>query len=330
VTLLADFTTIGLGGPAGSFITATTDDDLLEAAHGGALILGGGSNLIVADEGFPGTVVRVATRGVSFEHASDETVDVTVKAGEPWDQVVAATLAEGLAGLECLSGIPGSTGATPIQNVGAYGREVADVITEVQVNDTFLHNDECGFSYRTSIFKRAPGRYVVLGVTFRLPVSKLSAPVRYADLATELGVALGEQVPAAEARDAVLAVRRGKGMVVDPADPDSRSAGSFFTNPVLTAEQYARLAASYDVPSYPAGDGLVKVPAAWLIQQAGFPKGYTAHGARISTKHTLALTNPGTATTAGLLALARDIRETVETDFGVTLTPEPTLIGTTF
>jgi UDP-N-acetylmuramate dehydrogenase len=327
VIRLADYTTLGLGGPAGSLVTATTDAELLEAARDGALILGGGSNLVVADEGFPGAVVRVGTRGMVFEHAPAESVDVTVAAGEPWDEVVAATVAEGLAGLECLSGIPGSAGATPIQNVGAYGREVADVITEVRVNDTILPNDACGFSYRTSIFKRAPGRYVVLGVTFRLPRAKLSAPIRYPDLAAELRIQLGEQALAADARDAVIAVRRRKGMVIDPADPDTRSAGSFFTNPVITTEQYDRLAAAYDVPSYPAREGLVKIPAAWLIQHAGFPKGYAAHGARISTKHTLALTNPGGATTAGLLALARDIRDGVEAGFGVTLTLEPTLIG---
>jgi UDP-N-acetylmuramate dehydrogenase len=329
VIRLADYTTLGLGGPAGSFVTATTDAELLDAARDGALILGGGSNLVVADEGFPGTVVRVATRGMVFEPGPGETVDVTVAAGEPWDEVVAATVAEGLAGLECLSGIPGSTGATPIQNVGAYGREVADVITEVRVNDTVLPNDACGFSYRTSIFKRAPGRYVVLGVTFRLPRAKLSAPIDYPDLAAELGLERGERAPTAETRDAVIAVRKRKGMVIDPADPDTRSAGSFFTNPMITTEQFGRLAASHDVPSYPAGDGLVKIPAAWLIQHAGFPKGYAAHGARISTKHTLALTNPGNATTAGLLALARDIRDAVEVGFGVTLTPEPTLVATT-
>ncbi|MGD0560794.1 MAG: UDP-N-acetylmuramate dehydrogenase [Streptosporangiaceae bacterium] len=329
MTRLADYTTIGLGGPAGRFVTATTDEELIEAAGDGALILGGGSNLVVADEGFPGTVVRVATSGVRFDHAPDDAVDVTVAAGEPWDDVVAATVGEGLAGLECLSGIPGSTGATPIQNVGAYGSEVAEVITSVKTNDSLLHNDACGFSYRTSIFKRAPGRYVVLGVTFRLPRSKLSAPIRYADLAAELGVPLGEQVAAADARDAVIAVRRRKGMVTDPTDPDSRSAGSFFTNPVITQAEYEHVSvrSAIPVPSYDAGEGLVKVPAAWLIEHAGFVKGYAAHGARISTKHTLALTNPGSATTAGLLALARDIREGVEAAFGVTLTPEPILIG---
>jgi UDP-N-acetylmuramate dehydrogenase len=331
VTRLADYTTLRLGGPAGQFVTATTDEELIEAARDGALILGGGSNLVVADEGFPGIVVRVATRGVSFSHAPDDAVDVTVAAGEPWDDVVAATVNEGLAGLECLSGIPGSTGATPIQNVGAYGSEVAEFITSVRTNDSLLHNDACGFSYRTSIFKRAPGRYVVLGVTFRLPRSKLSAPIGYPDLAAELGVPFGEQVAAADARNAVIAVRRRKGMVIDPADPDSRSAGSFFTNPVITQAAYDRVSAlsAAPVPRYEAAGGLVKLPAAWLIEHAGFTKGYAAHGARISTKHTLALTNPGSATTTGLLALARDIRDGVDAAFGVLLTPEPTLIGTT-
>ncbi len=329
MTQLSDYTTIGLGGPVGQFVTAVTDEELVEAARDGALILGGGSNLVVADEGFPGTVVHVATRGVRFSHAPDDAVDVTVAAGEPWDDVVAATVDEGLAGLESLSGIPGSAGATPIQNVGAYGTEVAEFITTVQTNDALLHNDACGFSYRTSIFKRAPGRYVVLGVTFRLTRSKLSAPIGYADLAAELGVPSGELVAAADARDAVIAIRRRKGMVVDLADPDSRSAGSFFTNPVITQAEYERVSrlSAIPVPRYDAGEGLVKVPAAWLIEHAGFVKGYAAHGARISTKHTLALTNPGFATTTGLLALARDIREGVEAAFGVTLTPEPILIG---
>jgi UDP-N-acetylmuramate dehydrogenase len=329
VIRLADYTTLRLGGPADRFVTATTDEELIEAARDGALILGGGSNLVVADEGFGGTVVHVATRGIRFGHAPDEAVDVTVAAGEPWDDVVEATIAEGLAGLECLSGIPGSAGATPIQNVGAYGTEVAEVITSVRVKDEIIHNDGCGFSYRTSIFKRDPGRYVVLGVTFRLKRSKLSAPIRYPDLTAELGVASGDQVAASDAREAVLTVRRRKGMVIDPADPDTRSAGSFFTNPVITSADYERLASLHDVPRYPAGEGLVKVPAAWLIEHAGFTKGYAAHGARISTKHTLALTNPGSATTEGLLALARDIRTGVQTAFGLTLTPEPTLIGTT-
>jgi UDP-N-acetylmuramate dehydrogenase len=327
VTLLANYTTLGLGGPAGRFVSADTDSELVSAVTEESLILGGGSNLVIADEGFPGTVVHVVTSGMRFSRAGDGKVDVTVAAGETWDDVVAATVAEGLAGLECLSGIPGSTGATPIQNVGAYGAEVAETITAVRAYDrqagqiVVLSAGDCDFGYRTSGFKRSPGRYVVLGVTFRLAEQKLSGPVRYADLAAELGVATGAQVPAADAREAVLAVRRRKGMVLDPADPDTRSAGSFFTNPVVRTPVPG-------APSYPAGDGMVKIPAAWLIEHAGFAKGYAAHGARISTKHTLALTNPGSATTAGVLALAREIVKGVDDAFGIHLTPEPTLIGT--
>ena len=338
---LSDHTTLHLGGPACSWVTATTEDELTEAvrtADGPVLILGGGSNLVVCDEGFPGTVVRVATRGITFTNAGDE-AEVTVAAGEPWDAVVAAAIDAGLAGLECLSGIPGSAGATPIQNVGAYGAEVAEVVTTVRVFDrltavtSVIPNEACHFAYRTSLLKRIPDRYVVLSVTFRLPVSKLSGPVRYPDLASELGVQTGEQAAAAEVRSAVLNVRRRKGMVLDPADPDTRSAGSFFTNPVIPAEHYARLAAAAagQVPKYDAGDGQVKVPAAWLIENAGFTRGYaiTPGGARISTKHTLALVNPGDATTAGLIDLARTIRDGVHAAFGVTLSPEPTLIGVT-
>ena len=302
---------------------------------------------------------------------------MTVAAGEDWDDVVAATVADGLAGLEPLSGIPGRAGATPIQNVGAYGREVAEVITQVRVYDRQEHrvrtvqNEWCDFSYRTSLFKSGrpeslipwpggvagraavPGgagqpwaggqtwaggqaRFVVLDVTFRLARQPQSAPVRYAELAAELGVGLGEQAGVGEVRAAVLKIRARKGMVLSPGDPDTRSAGSFFTNPVLTAGELARVEAAAaahgagQVPRYAAGDGLVKVPAAWLIEHAGFGKGYGAPGpARVSSKHTLALVNAGNATTADLLALAREIVSGVRTRFGVTLTPEPILIGVT-
>jgi UDP-N-acetylmuramate dehydrogenase len=328
VIRLADYTTLRLGGPAGRFVEVTSDAELVSAATDENLILGGGSNLVIADEGFPGTVAHVATRGLQFARRVDGGVEVTVAAGEAWDDVVAITVGEGLAGLECLSGIPGSAGATPIQNVGAYGAEVADTIISVRVYDrrsrvvAVLAGADCGFGYRTSNFKRAPGRYVVLGVTFLLAEQKLSSPVRYADLAASLGVEPGSQVLAAEAREAVLAVRRRKGMVIDPADPDTRSAGSFFTNPIVAV-------APAGAPSYPAGDGMVKIPAAWLIEHAGFAKGYESHGARISSKHTLALTNPGGATTEGLLALAREIVSGVEAAYGIRLTPEPTLVGVT-
>jgi UDP-N-acetylmuramate dehydrogenase len=371
-TVLAGYTTLGLGGPAREFVSADTEQDLVDAVRSAdeagrpVLILGGGSNLVISDAGFPGTVSHVNTRGLRLAGVGDGAVDVTVAAGEDWDDVVAATVAEGLAGLEPLSGIPGRAGATPIQNVGAYGREVAEVITQVRVYDRqeqrtgTVENAWCSFSYRGSLFKSgrpeslipwpagalaaAPGqpwaggqpRFVVLDVTFRLARQPLSAPVRYAELAAELGVGMGEQAGVGEVRAAVLKIRARKGMVLNPGDPDTRSAGSFFTNPVLSAGELARVEAAAaargagQVPRFAAGDGLVKVPAAWLIEHAGFPKGYGAPGqARVSSKHTLALVNAGSATTADLLALAREIVSGVHTGFGVTLTPEPILVGVT-
>jgi len=314
------------------------------------LLIGGGSNLVIADDGFPGTVVHLNTRGVSYAEAGDGYADVTVAAGEDWDDVVAATVAEGLAGLECMSGIPGRAGATPMQNVGAYGHEVAEVITTVRVFDRLrrhvqiIPNERCRFSYRGSLFKtggsggssprasRGSGRYVVLAVTFRLAREPLSVPVKYAELAAELDVGMGARAGVGEVRSGVLKIRARKGMLLNPGDPDSRSAGSFFTNPVLDAGQFARVesAAPGPVPRFDAGDGLVKVPAAWLIEHAGFGKGYGAPGrARISSKHTLALINAGGATAADLLALAREIRDGVRAAFGVTLDPEPILVGVT-
>jgi UDP-N-acetylmuramate dehydrogenase len=346
MTLLSQYTTLGLGGPARNFVTAAFDDDLIQAVRASdaagesVLILGGGSNLVIADEGFPGTVVHLATRGVLYARTGDGTVEVTVAAGENWDDVVAATVTEGLAGLECLSGIPGRVGATPIQNVGAYGQEVAQAITSVRVLDRLtggtatVSNDECQFAYRTSMFKRSPGRHAVLGVTFALHDEKLSRPVRYAELAAELGVECGDRVPCEDARAAVLVIRGRKGMVVSPDDPDSRSAGSFFTNPIVDAERLAHVEAVAagrglgPVPRFDAGGGLVKIPAAWLIERSGFIKGYGAPGgARVSAKHTLALVNAGGATTADLLALAREIGAGVRAAFGVALEPEPVMVG---
>jgi UDP-N-acetylmuramate dehydrogenase len=266
-----------------------------------------------------------------------------VAAGEEWDAVVARTVAEGLAGLECLSGIPGLAGATPIQNVGAYGQEVSQAITRVRVYDRQsgeileIRDEQCGFGYRTSRFRGAD-RFVVLSVTFGLAEQVLSAPVRYAELAAALGVSAGDQVESTEARSAVIELRQRKAMVIDPADPDTRSVGSFFVNPVLDgaamaaveAAARARCGAGTRVPRFAAGDGRVKVPAAWLIEQAGFGKGYSpGHGARISSKHTLALVNSGSASTAGLMALAREIRDGVRDAFGVSLSPEPVLVGVT-
>ena len=346
---LADYTTVRLGGPARDFVRAGTEAELIEAVRAAdargepVLILGGGSNLVVADEGFDGTVIQVATRGVS-RGAGPGTV--TVAAGEDWDVVVARTVAEGLAGLECLSGIPGLAGATPIQNVGAYGQEVSQTITGVRVYDRktsevlYIPNEQCGFGYRTSRFRGAD-RFVVLSVTFELAVQVRSVPVRYAELAAALGVEPGDQVESSEARSVVIELRQRKGMVIDPADPDTRSVGSFFVNPVLDraamaavqAAARARCGAETRVPGFEvagSGDSLVKVPAAWLIERAGFGKGYSpGDGARISSKHTLALVNSGSASTAGLMALAREIRDGVRDTFGVSLAPEPVLVGVT-
>jgi UDP-N-acetylmuramate dehydrogenase len=321
---LSAYTTLRLGGPA-RVVEASSQEELVAAARSASLILAGGSNLVVADEGVPGTVVRVATRGVERSGGV-----LTVAAGEPWDELVAASVRAGLAGIECLSGIPGSVGATPIQNVGAYGQEVAAVIRSVRVWDRERDRVEeldaaaCGFAYRTSIFKRNP-RWLVLAVTFALRESGESDPIRYAELARALGVPLGAMAPLAAVREAVLALRRGKGMVVDPADPDSVSAGSFFTNPILPLADWERIPGH--PPAWPEPDGRVKTSAAWLIERAGFARGYGGGRVGISTKHTLALVNRGGATTAELLALAREIAAGVRERFGVELQPEPVLVG---
>ena len=389
---LSRFTTLGLGGPARRFVVAGTDEEIIAAVRAAdqrgepLLVLGGGSNLVISDDGFPGTVIQVATKGIHRttdpgagpdaagpgQAEPGAPVTLTVAAGEDWDTVVASCVAADLAGLECLSGIPGLAGATPIQNVGAYGQEVADTITRVRAYDRAtaevvdLAAADCGFGYRTSAFKRSitppavTGRFVVLGVTFQLTSDRLSRPLRYAELAGALGLdavrqdegrqdegAQGEgaRAPLGDVRSAVLRLRRGKGMVLDPGDPDSRSAGSFFTNPVLDAAQFAALRRVVDqrcgpgvpIPQFPAEPGQVKVPAAWLIGQAGFGKGYQgarrADGGRpgpaahISTKHTLALVNPGDARTADVVGLAREIRDRVRDLFGIELASEPVLVG---
>ena len=339
-TPLSGLTTMRVGGPAARLVRVTTTDELVNAvrevddAQEPLLVLGGGSNLVVADDGFPGTVVRVLTAGV-VERERDGRVELTAQAGETWEPFVARCVAKGLAGVESLSGIPGSIGATPIQNVGAYGQEVAETVVSVRVLDRErdaveeLPAADCGFAYRSSAFKRAPGRWIVLAVTFALERRELSAPLTYAELAGTLAVEPGEGAPLADVREAVLGLRRGKGMVLDPADPDSVSAGSFFTNPILSEEAFAALEERAErPPRFPEPDGRVKTSAAWLIERAGFARG---HGdpatVAISAKHTLALTNRGGGTTAELLALAREIAAGVEARFDVRLEPEPTLVG---
>ncbi|GLY96903.1 UDP-N-acetylmuramate dehydrogenase [Actinoplanes sp. NBRC 103695] len=333
---LGAYTTLRLGGPAGLLTVATEPDEAVQAVRNASvagepvLILAGGSNLVVGDAGFPGHVVLLRTRGISEIGRDDDSVTLRVAAGEVWDDFVARTVAEGLSGVECLAGIPGSAGATPIQNVGAYGQEVAHTIVAVHAYDRVagelvtMTAAECGFGYRGSIFKYSD-RWLVLQVDFRLARSRDSAPVRYAELARRLGVEPGDRVPLEQARDTVLKLRAGKGMVLDPDDRDTWSVGSFFTNPVV-----AELPEP-DMPHWPTEDGRVKIPAAWLIEHSGFAKGFsTGGGVAISSKHTLALTNRGTGTTTALLELARVIRDGVRDRFGVDLHPEPVLIGCEF
>ncbi|AZS85653.1 UDP-N-acetylmuramate dehydrogenase [Streptomyces griseoviridis] len=340
---LAPLTTFRLGGPADRLVTATSDDEVIaavrEADDSGTplLLIGGGSNLVVGDKGFAGTALVVATRGFTLDGTLLE-----LAAGEVWSDAVARTVEAGLAGVECLAGIPGSAGATPIQNVGAYGQEVSSTITEVVAYDrttrerVTLTNEQCAFSYRHSRFKADPERYVVLRVRYRLEdAGGLSAPLKYAETARALGVEPGDRVPLDAARDTVLKLRAGKGMVLDPEDHDTWSAGSFFTNPILTDTAFAafharvreRLGDGVLPPAYPAGEGHTKTSAAWLIDKAGFAKGYGTGPARISTKHTLALTNRGAATTEDLLALAREVVAGVHEAFGVTLVNEPVTVG---
>lgn len=340
---LAPLTTLRLGGPAARLVTARTDDALVEAVRAAdrqgvpTLLIAGGSNLLIADDGFDGTAISIATQGVELHGTTLE-----LAAGENWSDAVAAAVRAGLAGIECLAGVPGSAGATPIQNVGAYGQDVSATITEVVAYDrtadetVTLPAAACGFAYRSSRFKEEPSRYVVLRVRFALEdAGGLSGPIAYAETARALGVEPGERVPLAKARATVLALRASKGMVLDERDHDTWSAGSFFTNPVLTAAEYEKFLAKVQEklgpqvapPAYPAGEGRTKTSAAWLIDKAGFAKGYGIGPARISTKHTLALTNRGAATTEDLLTLAREVRDGVHAAFGVTLVNEPVMVG---
>jgi UDP-N-acetylmuramate dehydrogenase len=325
---LADLTTLGVGGVVDRVVEVEDAAELLaavrEADEAGRplLLLGGGSNVVAPDDGWDGDVVAVRTRGI--ERTGGQLI---VQAGEPWDDVVAHAVEHQLAGIEALSGIPGSTGATPVQNVGAYGQEVAQTITAVRVYDRAeksersLPPDECGFAYRDSRLKREPGRFVVLDVTFELDRTPLSRPIGYAELAQKLGVEIGGRAPLADVRETVIGLRRGKGMVLDPADPDSRSAGSFFTNPIVPADR-----AVDGCPSWPAGDGQVKLSAAWLVQHAGFGRGTRDGHVGTSSRHSLALTTEPGATATELLAFADRIVATVQETFAVTLEREPTAV----
>lgn len=352
---LADFTTFRLGGPAQDLTVAKSRDELLAFCREhplglstrdepDVLFIGGGSNLLVADAGFDGHVCVVATTGTTLTELSDTETRVTAEAGENWDEFVAQTLEKGLSGLEALSGIPGSVGATPIQNVGAYGTEVGELITSVEVFDRIagqvreLSAVELEFGYRTSALKRAQQRsgtaqLLVLSVTFELQRSRASLPVRYAQLASALDVEIGDTVSADLVRSTVIDLRASKGMVLDSNDHDSWSAGSFFTNPIVDSPE--ELPA--EAPRYPVTDplsgatiaGLTKTSAAWLIEHAGFTKGFHIGEGRasLSTKHTLALTNRGQAATDDVLELARAVVAGVEEKFGIVLEPEPTFIA---
>lgn len=334
---LAPLTTLRVGPVARRFITCTTTDQVVEvlrAVGPDALVLGGGSNVVLADDLDGLTVVRLANTGIVVDSASSAGT-VRAEAGARWDDVVAASLAHGLGGLECLSGIPGSAGATPVQNVGAYGAEVADTIRRVRLldrgtgEDHWISPEDLQFGYRTSILKHS-SESVVLEVEFALDAAGRSAPLRYGELAAALDAAPGQRVDPARVRAAVLSLRAGKGMVLDEDDHDTWSVGSFFTNPVVARAEFDRLTGVVDgpVPNYPAAGG-VKLAAGWLVERAGFGKGYPGAQApaRLSTKHALALTNRGHATTGDIIALARTVRDGVAAAFGIELTPEPVLIG---
>ena len=339
---LADHTTLRIGGTARELIVATTADELVaaitEADDQGipVLILGGGSNLVISDDEFQGRVVRVASRGISADVSDCAGAFVTVEAGEVWDDFVACTVQQQWIGLETLSGIPGLVGSVPIQNVGAYGAEVSQTIARVRLWDrqerkiATLFPADCEFAYRMSRFKAEPDRWVVLQVSFQLELGPLSAPLRYAELATALDKEPGERAPLDQVREAVLSIRANKGMVLDAADHDTWSAGSFFTNPILEPEVAQALPEG--APRFPQPDGRVKSSAAWLIAHAGFDKGYPMTDrpdarAALSTKHVLAVTNRGSASSADIVALAREVRDGVERVFGVRLVPEPVQVN---
>lgn len=332
---LAPLTTLRIGPVARRLITCDTTQKVVDVVRAlgpddDALVLAGGSNVVLSDTLTDLTVVYLANTEITV---ADDIV--RAEAGAVWDDVVVTSLAHGLGGLECLSGIPGSTGATPVQNVGAYGAEVADTIRRVRLldrrtgEDRWVAPETLGFGYRTSVLKHSRDA-IVLEVEFALDPDGRSAPLRYRELAAALDAEQGSRADPVVVRDAVLRLRTGKGMVLDADDRDTWSVGSFFTNPVVTTAEFDRIRAEHDgpVPNYPAPDG-VKLAAGWLVEHAGFGKGYPGSGAaaRLSTKHALAVTNRGAATTADVIALARTVRDGVRTKFGVELTPEPALVG---
>ncbi len=336
---LSDYTSFRVGGPAQEIVNAGNEAEIIAAVQAAddagkpILILGSGTNVLVSDEGFKGVVIHVASSEVEAEVDACSGATLTIGAGEVWDEFVATTISRGYAGLETLSGIPGTVGAAPIQNIGAYGHEVSEFITRVRTYDrkemrikTFT-NAECNFTYRSSRFKLERDRFVILDVGFQLRIGEASAPIHYAELAGALGIEVGGRASVVATREATLRLRESKGMLLDPKDHDSWSAGSFFTNPIVSAEVAATLPA--DAPRWVQSDGRVKTSAAWLMEHAGIHKGDVHSGARISSKHVLALTNSGNATAADIAALAKEAQEKVQKVFGIFLEPEVNLVGFT-
>ena len=332
---LRNYTSLRVGGPAKKFVDAHNEKEIVAAIEAAGdspiLIIGGGTNILVADGGFDGTVIRITNKSLEAEIDACSGATLSIGAGENWDDFVKSSVTRGFAGLETLSGIPGTVGASPIQNIGAYGHEVSEFITRVRTYDrqkkeikTFT-NEQCEFSYRNSYFKAHPGRYVVIEVQFQLRVGVESSPITYAELANKLEIGIGEKASVVATRKAVLELRAAKGMLLNPSDRDSWSAGSFFTNPIVSADVAAKLPA--DAPRWPLPDGRVKTSAAWLIEHSGITKGQSIGGARISTKHVLALTNSGGAKASEIAALAKLAQEKVLTTFSISLEPEVNLVG---
>ena len=335
MTTLNKYTSLRVGGPAKSIVNVSTEEEIIAAIEAAGespvLIIGGGSNILISDNGFDGTVIHIANNQAESEVDACSGATLTIGAGEDWDTFVATTISRGFAGLETLSGIPGTVGAAPIQNIGAYGHEVSEFITRVRTYDrhakaikTFT-NSECEFEYRNSYFKKHPGRYIVLSVQFQIRRGEVSTPITYAELAMKLGIAVGEKAPVVDVRKAVMELRAAKGMLLNPDDKDSWSAGSFFTNPIVSKEIASAL--PENAPKWPMADGRVKTSAAWLIENSGIVKGRAHGGAQVSSKHVLALTNSGSATAADICELAREVRASVEAKFGITLEPEVNLVG---
>ena len=335
MTDLRHFTSLRVGGPAKNFVEAHNEDEiiaaLVAAGDSPVLILGGGTNVLISDAGFAGTVIHITNSALVAEVDACSGATLTIGAGENWDDFVALTIERGFAGLETLSGIPGTVGAAPIQNIGAYGHEVSEFITRVRTYDrvakairTFT-NQECEFEYRSSIFKRNPGQFIILEVQFQIRIGDSSDPITYLELAKKLDIQMGEKAPIHHVRKSVLELRASKGMLLSPEDRDSWSAGSFFTNPIVSQQEADKLPNA--APKWPLIDGQVKISAAWLIENAGMHKGDEVGGARISTKHVLALTNAGDATATDLIELAKTAQAKVYEKFGIKLEPEVNLVG---